>query len=88
MTTPNEIPRVYINWERVRPSTWHGWVAAIAIVALAVAAFALIAIIASTLFLVALTVGLIAVGSWFVGNLLRWPRRRRDVVPYRDNYDA
>jgi hypothetical protein len=86
MTDPNDRPRIYINWQRVRPAGWRGWVAAIAMIALGVAILALIAVVASTLFVIAVIVGAGAAIAWFVGNLFRG--RKRDVGPYRGNYDA
>jgi hypothetical protein len=86
MTDQREIPRIYINWDYARPRTWRGWVAAIALAALGVAALALIAVVATTVFVIALIVGAGAAAAWFVGNLFR--RKRRDVGPYRGNYDA
>jgi hypothetical protein len=79
-------PRIYINWQRVRPTGWRGWLTAIAIVAFAIAAFAFIAVVASTLFVFFLIAGAIAAAALFIGNLFRG--RRRDVGPYRGNYDA
>ena len=86
MTAPYDRPRIYINWTRVRPIGWRGWLAAVGIVAVAIAAFALIAIVASTLFMIAIVAAAFAAVALFIGNLFRG--RRRDVVPYRDNYDA
>jgi hypothetical protein len=88
MNDDREIPRIYINWDHARPTTWRGWVAAIALVAFGVAALALVAVIASTLFVIALVVGAGAAASYFVGNLFRGRRKGRDVGPYRGNYDA
>jgi hypothetical protein len=79
-------PRIYVNWERVRPAGWRGWLAAIAVAAFALAAFAFIAVVASTLFIVFLVAGAIAAVAFFIGNLFRG--RRRDVGPYRGNTDA
>jgi hypothetical protein len=86
MTDPYDRPRVYVNWERVRPAGWRGWVSAIALIALGIAVFALVAVIASTVFVIAAIVGAGAAIAWFIGNLFR--RRNRDVGPYRGNYDA
>ena len=83
-----EMPRIYINWDRARPTTLRGWIAAIAIVALSIAALALFAIIASTLLVIALIVGIGAAASWYIGNLFRRPGRRREIVRYRGNPDA
>ena len=86
MNDHREMPRIYINWDRARPTTFTGWIAMIAIVALSIAAIALIAVIASTLFVIALIVGIGAAIAWFVGNLFR--RGKREIVPYRGNHDA
>jgi len=86
MTDYRDRPRIHINWDRLRPVGWRAWVTAIAVTALALAAFAFIAAIASTLFLFFLVAGALAVVVLFVGNLFR--TRRRDVGPYRGNYDA
>jgi hypothetical protein len=88
MTDYRDRPRIYINWERARPAGWRGWVAMIGIIALSIAALALIAIVASTLFVIALVVGAGAAAAWFVGNLFRGGRGKRDVGPYRGNTDA
>jgi len=88
MTNPYERPRVYVNWERVRPAGWRGWVAAIGFLAVGIAVLALIAIVASTLFVIALVVGAGAAAAWFIGNLFRGGRKGRDVGPYRGNTDA
>jgi Na+/melibiose symporter-like transporter len=86
MTDPYDRPRIYINWERVRPVGWRGWLAAIGFTALAIAMFALVAFIASTLFAIGLIAAVIAAVALFIVNLFR--SRKRDVGPYRGNYDA
>ncbi len=86
MTNPYDRPRVYVNWQRVRPVGWRGWVSSIALIALSIAILALIALIASTLFVIALIVGIGAAAAFFIGNLFR--RGKREIVPYRGNRDA
>ena len=86
MTDPYDRPRIYINWQRVRPTGWRGWLAAIGFVAVAFAALALIAVVASTLFIIALIGALIAAIGLLIGNL--FGGRRREVGPYRGDYDA
>ena len=86
MTDPYDRPRIYINWQQVRPNSWRAWLVAIGFVALAIAVLALVAVIASTLFVVAVVVGLASALAWFVGNLFR--RRSREIGPYRGNHDA
>jgi hypothetical protein len=86
MTDPYDRPRIYINWQRVRPAGWRGWLAAIGLLAISIAVLALIALVASTLFVIALVVGIGSAIAFFIGNLFR--RGRRDVGPYRGNYDA
>ena len=88
MSGPYDRPRVYINWSRARPATWRGWVAAIGFVAIAFVVLALVAVIASTVFAIALVVALIAALAFFIGNIFRGGRPKRDVGPYRGNYDA
>ena len=85
MSDPRDIPRVTINWERVRPVGWRGWIAAAGFLAVAVAVLALIAIVASTLLVVALIVGLGSAAAWLIGSLFR--RKGREVGPYRGNWD-
>jgi hypothetical protein len=83
-------PRIYINWQRVRPSGWRGWAYAVGFVAVALAVLALVAVVASTLFVIALIAALISVIALVIDNLFRG--RRRDVGeyrgPYRGNTDA
>ena len=88
MSGPHDRPRVYINWQRVRPVGWRAWVAAIGFVAVAFAALALVTVVATTLFVTALVVAVVAAVAFFVGNFFRgwrW-RSRRDIEPYRGNY--
>ena len=87
MSGPYDRPRVYINWSRVRPVGWRAWAAAVGFVAIAFAVLALVAVIASTVFAIAIVVGLLAVVAAFVGNLFRG-RPKRGVGPYRGNFDA
>ncbi|MBI1211596.1 MAG: hypothetical protein GC190_09050 [Alphaproteobacteria bacterium] len=86
MSGPYDRPRIYINWSRARPVGWRGWLTAIGFVAVALAVLALVAVVASTLFVVAAVVAVIALAGAFIGNLFRG--RKRDVGPYRGNYDA
>jgi hypothetical protein len=87
MTNPyDDPPRIYINWQRIRPSGWRGWAYAIGFVAVGFAALALIAIVASTLFAIALVAALVSAIALVIGNIFRG--RRRDVGPYRGNTDA
>lgn len=88
MSDPYDRPRVYINWDRARPTTLRGWLAAVAVVALGIAVFALVAVLASTLFVVAVVVGLISAVTWYISNLFRRRKPRREIGPYRGNYDA
>jgi hypothetical protein len=88
MSGPYDRPRVTVNWARVRPSSWRGWLTAVGFVAVAFAVLSLIAVIASTVFVIALVVALIAAVAFFIGNIFRGGRPKRDVGPYRGNYDA
>ena len=83
---PYDRPRISINWSRVRPVGWRGWLAAIGVVAVAFAVFALIAVVASTLFIIALVAALIAAIALLIGNL--FSGGKREVGPYRGDYDA
>lgn len=78
--------RIYINWAQLRPRTLRGWMAALAFVLVAIFVSALFAAIASTLLIIAAVIAVFSTVTWFVGSLFR--RRSRDVVPYRENYDA
>lgn len=78
--------RIYINWDRLRPRTLRGWMAAFAFVLVAIFVSALFAAIASTLLIITAVIAVFSTVTWFVGSLFR--RRSRDVVPYRENYDA
>ncbi len=78
--------RIYINWSQLRPRTLRGWMAALAFVLVAIFVSALFAAIASTLLIIAAVIAVFSTVTWFVGSLFR--RRSRDVVPYRENYDA
>lgn len=88
MIDPRDMPRVYINWDRARPTTLSGWLAAIAVVAIGIAVFALVAVVASTLFIVAVVVGMISAVTWYISNLFRRRRPGREIGPYKGNYDA
>lgn len=83
---PGDRPRIYLNFSRMRPVGWRAWVGAIGFVAIALAVLALVAVVASTLFAIAIVVAVVAIISVFIGNLFRG--RRRDVGPFRGNYDA
>jgi ABC-type Fe3+-siderophore transport system permease subunit len=60
--------------------------AAFAFVLVAIFVSALFAAIASTLLIITAVIAVFSTVTWFVGSLFR--RRSRDVVPYRENYDA
>jgi hypothetical protein len=79
-------PRIYINWQRVRPSGWRGWAYASGFAAIAFAVFAIVAVVASTLFAIALVAAAVGAIALLIGNLFR--PRRRDVGEYRGHYDA
>ena len=81
MSGPYDRPRVYVNWQRMKPAGWRAWAAAIGFVAVAFAVLALVAVIASTLFVVAIVIALVAAVAFFVGNLFK--PRQRGVEPYR-----
>ena len=66
--------------------TLRGWMAALAFVLVAIFVSGLFAAIASTLLIIAAVIAVFSTVTWFVGSLFR--RRSRDVVPYRENYDA
>ena len=85
---PFERPRVYVNWNNVRPKTLRGWTTLVGFAALAFAALALIAVIASTLFFIAIVVVVVSAVAFFIGNAFRW-RSGRSVQPYkRGDLDA
>ncbi|MBP6012148.1 MAG: hypothetical protein KBA31_07970 [Alphaproteobacteria bacterium] len=88
MTDPRDMPRVYINWDHIRPKTWRDWFRVTTIVAVGIAMLALIAIIASTLLIVAAVVALVAGAYLYIANLFRRRRSGREVGPYQGNYDA
>ena len=83
MSGPHDRPRVYINWQRVRPVGWRAWLAAVGFVAVAFAALALVAVIASTVFVIAIVVAFGAAIAFFIGNIFRDWRSKRDIAPYR-----
>jgi len=70
MTNHDDTPRIYVNWERFRPTTWRDWVAIVAFVAVVLAVVALAVVVASTLFAIAIVVGLIAAAALFVNYVL------------------
>ena len=86
MTHPYDRPRIYINWERVRPATWQDWLRAFVWLTIAIAVLALIMAVASTLFIIGIVVSIVSATVWFISSLFQ--RRGRDVIPYQDDQDA
>lgn len=89
MTNNGDMPRIYINWERFRPTTWRDWLAIVAFVAVVLAVIALAVVVASTLFAIAIVVGLIAAAALFVNYVLSrlGGRRGRNIRRIEDASD-
>jgi ABC-type bacteriocin/lantibiotic exporter with double-glycine peptidase domain len=86
MNNPYDRPRIYINWNSVRPKTLRGWLTLFGYSVVAIALIVLIAAIASTLLAIMLVVAVISAVWWFFAGL--FARRSRDVVPYQGDRDA
>ena len=86
MNDPYDRPRIYINWERVRPATWQDWVLAFCWLVVGLTVLALIMAVASTLFIIGIVVSIVSAAVWFISSLFQ--RRGRDVIPYEDDDHA